>query len=106
MGKTIRLHKKLTPKYKYNINEQLGLLPRELKIQKVLQHLKLNGISHHQFYADRAIEYGSDKSIPSDRLLIYTKVFDCSIEDMMNHTIKAQSLRELNAPVKFKGSLK
>ena len=94
MAKTIRLKKiALKPKFKYSINEQVGKLPRNTTIAEVIEHLKTSNISKDEFYRDRAIPFGSDKSISSDRLLIYCKVFDCTIDDLINHEVKATSIR-------------
>jgi hypothetical protein len=93
MGKTIRLHKKVKPIYKYGINEQVSMLDRKIKVGDLLKHLNENGISRTEFYADRNIPYGSEKSIPSDRLFKYSQVFDCSVEELLNEEIKATSIR-------------
>ena len=104
MGKTIKLHKKVKPKYKYAINEHVAMLPRSTKVSDLVKHLEDSGISRDEFYRDREIAFASDKSIPSDRLFIYAQVFDVPVEDLMNHTIKAKSLRQTN--LKLKSPLK
>ena len=96
MAKTIRLRiPKSKPNYKYAINDQMALLPRSWKVKDVITHLEKEGITRNEFYADRDIPFGSEKSISSDRLLIYTQVFECSIEDLMNHTIDAKPIRAI-----------
>lgn len=94
MAKIIPLKKtKITPKFKYTLEEQISALPRSMSIMDVVKHLEKDKISRNEFYADRAIPFGSAKSIPSDRLFIYSKVFECPVEDLMNHSIKATSIR-------------
>lgn len=95
MAKTVKLNPKVTPTYKYKINDQIGQLPREISINDLVAHIGKHGISRDEFYRDRAIKFGSDKSIPSDRLMIYAKVFDCSTEELMNHEVNAKSIREV-----------
>lgn len=95
MAKIISLKKqRYTPKHKYALNEQVDALPRSQSINDLVKHLEDAGISRNEFYADRNIEFGSEKSIPSDRLLIYAKVFDCSIHDLLNQQVKAKSFRQ------------
>lgn len=93
MGKTIRLHSKPKPIYKYTINEQLSHLPRSVKTMDVIAHLSDNGITRNEFYADREIPFGSDKSIPADRLQKYAIVFDVTIDELQNQPVKATSIR-------------
>lgn len=94
MGRQIKLHKKKNPVYKYAINEQLDMLPRTMKTKEVLEHLKQFGITRNEFYADRNIAWGSEKAIPSDRLIKYAKVFDCTLEELMNELPVATSIRQ------------
>lgn len=99
MGKTIRLTPTARPSYKYNINHQIGLLPfKRNLIQQIIDHLAKSGITRNEFYSDRAIPFGSDKSIPSDRLMIYAKVFECAIQDLVNHKVNADSIRDVMIP--------
>lgn len=101
MAKIIRLKKtKAKPKFKYALNEQVGSLPRHMEINDLISHLEANGISRNEFYADRKIPYGSDSSIPSDRLFIYAQVFDCPVGDLLNHSVKAESIRQKNLKLK------
>ena len=106
MAKVIQLKKqRFTPKHKYALNEQVESLPRSRAIAELVEHLENAGISRSEFYSDRNIEYGSDKSIPSDRLLIYAKVFDCNLEDLLNQEVKAKSFRQQVQKVKTKSPL-
>ena len=106
MAKIISLKKqRFTPKHKYALNEQVNSLPRSNSINELIAHLEDAGISRNEFYADRNIEYGSEKSIPSDRLLIYAKVFDCSLDDLLNQEVKAKSFRQHVQKVKTKSPL-
>lgn len=101
MAKIIHLKKsKPKPKYKYTLEDQLNALPRGMSIGEVEKHLKQYGIGRDAFYNDRRIVYGSESSIPSDRLFIYSKVFDVPLADLLNHEIKAKSIREKNLKLK------
>lgn len=101
MAKIIALKKsKLKPKYKYALEEQLDMLPRHMTIAEVEEHLKKHEISRDAFYSDRRITFGSKSSIPSDRLFIYAKVFDCPVQDLLNQEIKAKSIRQKNLKLK------
>jgi len=106
MTKVIPLKKiKITPKYKYGINEEIQKLPRTVKVRDIVKFIATAGISKDQFYRDREILLGSETSISADRLLIYCKVFDCSIDDLINHEVKATSLRQ-SIGKKFKTNLR
>lgn len=106
MGKIIHLKKQRSnPKHKYALNDQVDSLPRSSTINELIAHLEDAGISRNEFYSDRNIEFGSDKSIPSDRLLIYAKVFDCNLEDLLNQEVKAKSFRQQVQKVKTKSPL-
>lgn len=96
MGKTISIRPKVKPlhKYKYTINTQIDHLPRTLTVAEVVKHLNDNGISKTEFYTDRAILFGSDKSIPADRLQKYAIVFDVTIDELQNQPVKATSIRQ------------
>lgn len=93
MAKTRKLNPDVKPKYKYNINHQLGLLPKNLPISKVVEHLATHNVTKDEFYRDRSILLGSTKSIPEDRLVIYAIVFDCEVHDLRNQQVKARSIR-------------
>lgn len=97
---------KRVPRFKYALNQQIGLLPhkRDL-IGQLIQHLQNEGISRNEFYSDRAIPFNSPKSIPSDRLLKYASVFDCSIDDLINQPVKAKSFLEATSPRRSKSKL-
>lgn len=103
MAKIIRLKKtKPAYKFKYAINEQIGMLPRNMTINELIDYLEKVGINRNAFYRDRDIRFGSESSIPSDRLFIYAKVFDCPVDDLINQPVKAKSIRQQNLKVKTK----
>lgn len=107
MAKTIRLKTRTKPSYKYNINQQIGLLPfKKNLIDQLITHLAKHDVTRNEFYADRSIPFGSDKSIPHDRLYIYATVFDCTVDDLVNHEVKATSFRETLGEKKIKTTLK
>ncbi len=94
MAKVIKMNLgKAKPVEKYRINELILALPvSEGKIGRIVEHLKNHNVSQHDFYRDRNIQLNSSKSIPGDRLMVYAKVFDVSLEELMNHTIKVKPL--------------
>lgn len=94
MAKTIKLHKsKIAPTYKYRLQELINELPKGLKIS-VLEKLLLRdfGITQNEFYRDRTARYGSDFSIPDDRMQVYAQIFDVTVDDLRNQNIKAKPL--------------
>lgn len=106
MGKIVKLSpKKTKPKYKYALNAELAKLPRSTSINDVIKHLAKYGITRDEFYRDREIAFGSDSSIPSDRLFIYAQVLDCMVDDLMNQQPKAQSIRQTNSRTKTNSPL-
>jgi hypothetical protein len=78
---------------KYKINEQIETLPRQISIAEVVTLLERNGIPRHTFFRDRKIEIDSESSIPTDRLQIYAKFFDCQLEDLLNTQVNVKSIR-------------
>jgi len=87
------------PAKKYNIDRQIKQLPREISVASIVKHLEQFNVSYDDFYRDRRIPFGSSKSIPSDRLMIYAQVFECSISELINNQVKATSIRAgLEAP--------
>jgi hypothetical protein len=86
------------PKYKYKINEQLGLLPRSTTIGQIEKILKKeHGISRDTFYRDRSMTIDDTLSIPSERLDIYAALLSVSAESLKNYTVKVKPLRERNS---------
>ena len=72
-------------KYKYRIGELIQRKPYEKNlIGKIVIELEKNGISQEQFYRYRKIPSTSKSSMPSDALFIFAKVFDCSIDDLVD----------------------
>jgi hypothetical protein len=102
MTKIIKLKKdnrKPKPKFKYALNDQVASLDRRITVNDLLAHMA-DKVSRNEWYDDCKIPYGSSKSIPSDRLIIYSKVFDCPLTDLLNEEIKATSIRERNLKLK------
>jgi len=85
-------------KLKYNINKKIDALPRTVTINKLLEILQKQVVSRSTFYADKAIELNSKTSIPTDRLLVYTKIFNCSIEDLLNVKSSTKSASKTAKP--------
>ncbi len=82
-------------KFKYHIQHQISLLPREISISHVEKTLlKDHGINRDAFYRDRNITIDSDASIPSDRLDAYAVVFGVTADELKNYKIKGKSLIE------------
>lgn len=71
--------------YKYKLNHLLSLLPAGVYPENVIAHLDLvYHIPSQIFYEDRYLVQGDETEIPYERLLIYAKVFEVSIEDLRN----------------------
>lgn len=89
--------------FKYKINYQVSQLPRELAIGDIVSLLEKYGISKDQFYRDRKILIKSSTSITTDRLMIYAKIFDCSINELLNTQVQnVKSIRSHLKPPKSK----
>jgi hypothetical protein len=103
MGKTIKLRSTYVPTEKYRINELIGMLPKsEAKIGDIVEKLATYGVSQHDFYRDRKIDIKAKQSIPGDRLMVYAKFFDVTMEDLMNHNIKVKPVikSRIKSPLK------
>jgi hypothetical protein len=87
MAKVIKLHKKIKVpvRYKYRIHDYVKKVG--WSVQSVVEDLKEMGISKHMFYRDSNIPSKSVRSIPSDRLLIYAKYFEVSVEELYNELV-------------------
>ncbi len=76
-------------KFKYNINHQISLQPRQVSIGAIEKILaKEHGISRDAFYRDRNLTLADTFSIPSDRMDIYAALFNCTVDDLKNFTSK------------------
>ncbi len=87
---------------KYNLEALLlTLTHRKRFMTTVLSHLEKHGISKTVFYSDKSIPYGSERSIPADRLLTYAQLFNTTMELLINdHRPVAKSLSSyLEGPV-------
>lgn len=84
----------VTDKFKYRINYQISLLPRSITIMQLVKVVEQKGISQDTFYRDRKIAKGSKQSIPGDRLMIYAKLFDCTLDDLLTTEVKGKSIRQ------------
>lgn len=93
-------------KFKYKINDQISLQPRTISIADIVKLVETHGISKNTFHRDRAIPFGSSKSIPSDRLDIYARLFEVTPDDLKNYRVKAvKSIRESLTSKKIKTGL-
>lgn len=83
-----------TAKFKYNLNHQISLLPRNKTIEMIVADLDKEGIKERTFFRDRSIELGEKTDIPSSRLLIYSKYFDVSLNELFNYDKEVNSVNE------------
>jgi hypothetical protein len=81
-------------KLKYNINYQIGLLPREVSIGEIVSSLEKAGINRDAFYRDRSIGISDEQDIPGERLLIYSKFFGVPLIDLFNHNPKVKAFTQ------------
>lgn len=82
-------------KFKYNLNHQISLQPRSISIRDIEVLVEKQGISRSTFIRDRNIRLDSTQSIPSDRLDLYAKLFECTPEALKNYKVEATSIREM-----------
>jgi hypothetical protein len=80
--------------YKYNLNHQISLLPRNRTIEMMVQELEKEGISERTFFRDRSIKLNESTDIPSERLLIYARFFDVAIDQLFNYDSKVKPINE------------
>jgi hypothetical protein len=92
-------------KLKYNIQKMLDALPRSVSINNVLERCEKKSIKKNTFYRDKAILSSDKFSIPYERLEAYSKIFNCSIEDLINRkkrinaTAKNPLLKVVKSPL-------
>lgn len=97
----------MAKKFKYNIKEMAEKLPRHITTEILVKELVRNGVSRDAFYRDQKIAFGSDQSIPLDRMDAYATVFGCTIEELKNYKPKGKSILEvIAAKTKIKTGLK
>lgn len=87
-------NQKIRPIYKYKLKEIIETeLPKSMKMSSIEKILANEyGISQNEFYRDRVTLYESNYSILGDRLIVYSKLFDRSIEELMNRSVKVKPL--------------
>lgn len=75
-------------KFKYNINHQISLLPRQISIENVAELLEQeHGISKSTFNRDRFLTIGDSTSIPVDRLDVYAALFGVASDSLKNYKV-------------------
>lgn len=77
-------------KYKYNINRFIEKLPKSKNTEWIVAELEKEGIKERTFFRDKVIEVGDNSDIPSERLLIYAKFFDVTLDELFNYTVKVK----------------
>lgn len=88
--------------FKYNIKQKCDALPRSISVDSLLKKLKQAGIAERTFYRDKSIKVISPDDIPVERLMIYAKVFNCDITDLINYKVKAKPIVKadrINSPL-------
>jgi hypothetical protein len=70
---------------KYNINQQMQLLPSYLKLSHVLKVLEEeHQITREQFKRDRNLNFSNNEIIPPERLKAYADFFRVTPEQLKN----------------------
>lgn len=81
-------------KYKYNINRFVNDLPKSKSTGWVIAELEKEGIKERTFFRDKSIVVDDEEDIPSERLLIYAKFFDVTLDELFNYTKKVKPAQE------------
>lgn len=81
-------------KSKYKIAHFMSLQPQYWTIEKMITELEKHGITARTFYRDRSIKQNEERDITGERLLIYSKIFDCPITHLYNYDKAIKPLRE------------
>lgn len=81
-------------KFKYHINTLINALPKSKSTEWVITELEKEGVKSRTFFRDKAIEIGEDPDIPSERLLIYAKFFNVTLDELFNYTKKVKPATE------------
>jgi hypothetical protein len=98
MGKIVKLKSGIAKTHKYKLIELINSVPHSISKAEIVDQIIELGtanelpISKSEIYADRSIPYGSKKSIPNDRMMLYEIFFSCTREDILNHTVKGKSI--------------
>ncbi|MFO0415206.1 MAG: hypothetical protein ACK52I_28460 [Pseudomonadota bacterium] len=85
-------------KLKYKIKEKIDALPRSVKIKTLVERLEKNGISERTFYRDMQIKLDSKSSIPLDRMLVYSKLFNIDVDKLVTNP-KVFVRKEIKSPL-------
>lgn len=82
---------------KYNINREIGFLPRKWTIKRIKGILKIqHGISGSTFDRDRNIEIDEETFIPSNRLDTYAVILGVDQDKLKNYHVKGKPLSEID----------
>jgi len=83
--------------YKYRLNQLLFDLPKSKNTEWVIAELEKEGISRRSLFRDKSIRIDVSAAIPGDRLLIYAKFFDVTVDELFNYSkkIKPASQRKV-----------
>lgn len=84
-------------KLKYKINDQIRKLKYLLNVSTndIVERVEKQGISKSTFYRDANYPMDSPASIPTDRLEIYARLFECTTDELKNYSVdNVPSIRE------------
>lgn len=84
-------------KFKYKINELINSLPKSKNTTWIITELEKEGIASRTFFRDKSIKVGDEEDIPSERLLIYSKFFGVTLDELFNYTKKVKPAEERKA---------
>lgn len=71
--------------YKYNLKHFISFQPQYWTIDKIASAVEKLGIPRRTFDRDKALTIDEDADIPGERLFIYSCLFDCSIDQLVNY---------------------
>lgn len=80
---------------KYKINDFLLRLPVPQYREAVRIIPKILGVSLNTFHNYRNILMSDQQDIPHEKVILFEKLFDLSVGDLLNKELKCKPLREL-----------
>lgn len=89
-------------KYKYNLNHHINFLPAYWTAKAIAEEVEKYGIPSRTFYRDKSLKLTDRADITGERLLIYSRLFNCTIDQLINYNKKVKPLNETKFSVSMK----
>jgi hypothetical protein len=80
------------PKFKYNLQHRFSFYPN-ITWKMLELHAEQYGITARTFQRDRSILPDEAEDIPTERLVVYAKIFNCELEELINYKTKVKPFK-------------